>query len=233
VGILDEQMTVSTRRERRQQQRREEQRRASGGGPRPRGGGVSQLWIALGVVVVVIGLVLIARAAGVFEPPAASNIDPASSQYDVAGRTIGEHKEDAGNAHVPSAQKVDYPSLPPTSGQHWAAPVAPAPWGVKTAWLPWEVTTHNLEHGGIVILYASDLSTDQVNTLRGVIRQLNTTGFAKIVPEPWPAMPKESKVILTAWNWVLKLPTLDQTQIIKFTRAHHGGAGEAPESTVG
>ena len=77
------------------------------------------------------------------------------------------------------------------------------------------------------------VETDDVTLLRGVVRQLNTAGYGKIVLEPWPDMPKESKVILTAWNWILRLPTLDHTQIIKFTRAHHGGAGEAPESTVG
>jgi hypothetical protein len=231
--MLDKQMTVSTRRERRQQQRREEQRRSGGsGGSQPRRG-PSQLWIVLVVVAAVAALILIGRAAGVFEPPVASNIDPASSLYDVAGQTIGEHREDSGNAHAPPGQKVEFSSLPPTSGPHWAAPAAPVPWGVKTAWLPWEATTHNLEHGGIIIAYASDLSTDQVNTLRGIVGQLNTGGYGKIILEPWPDMPKDSKVVLTAWNWILKLPTLDQAQIIKFTRAHHGGAGEAPEKNVG
>jgi hypothetical protein len=227
-------MTVTSRRERRQQQRRQEQRRASGGGGGSRsGGGISQLWIAAAVVAVVIGLVIVGRAAGVFDPPATSNVDPNSSEYDVAGQTIGTHQQDLGNEHVASGQRVVYPSLPPTSGQHWPSPAAPAPWGIKTAWLQWEVTTHNLEHGGIVIMYGPDLSTDDVNLLRTLVRQLNAAGYPKIILEPWSEMPKESKVILTAWNWILKLPAIDQAQIIKFTRAHHGGAGEAPEANVG
>ena len=81
-----------------------------------------------------------------------------------------------------------------------------------------------------MMMYSPSLSTGEVDLLRGVVRQLNGAGYGKIVLEPWPDMPKEQKVILTAWNWILKLPTLDQTQIIKFTRAHHGGAGEAPEA---
>jgi hypothetical protein len=227
-------MTVSTRRERRQQQRRAEQRRPAGGGSAPPGGGIRQRWIALGVVILAVALIFGARAAGVFDPPAASNVDPSASQYDVTGQTIGEHQADLGNAHVATGQKVTYPTLPPTSGEHWSAlNAAPAPWGVKTSWLPWEVSTHNLEHGGIVIMYSPDLTTDQVTFVRGVVRQLNTAGYGKIVLEPWPDMPKESKVILTAWNWILRLPNTDQTQIVKFTRAHHGGAGEAPEATVG
>lgn len=226
-------MSVTTRRERRQQQRRQEQRRASGGGGGSRsGGGINQLWIVAAVVAVVIGLVIVGRAAGVFDPPATTSVDPNSSQYDVAGQTIGTHQQDLGNEHVPSGQRVVYPSFPPTSGQHWPSPAAPAPWGIKTAWLQWEVTTHNLEHGGIVIMYGSDLSTDDVNVLRSLVRQLNAAGYPKILLEPWPDMPKDSKVILTAWNWMLKLPGIDQTQIIKFTRAHHGGAGEAPEANI-
>lgn len=225
-------MTVTTRRERRQQQRRQEQRRASSGGGGGRSGGISQLWIALGVIAVVIALFVIARSAGVFDPPKASNIDANSSQYDVSGQTIGTHQEDQSNAHVPAGQKVNYPSLPPTSGSHWPAPAAPAPWGIKTAVLPFEVTTHNLEHGGIVMLYSGDMASGDVEILRGVARQLTASGFPKIILEPWPDMPKDSKVILTAWNWILKLPTIDQTQIIKFTRAHHGTSGEAPEAST-
>ena len=139
---------------------------------------------------------------------------------------------DLGNAHVSSGTRVDYPSLPPTSGQHWAQPQAPAPWGIKTAWLPWEVTTHNLEHGGIVMIYAASLAGSDVDFVRGIVRQLNTAGYGKIILEPWPDMPKDQKVILTAWNWIMRLPTIDQTQIIKFTRAHAAGAGEAPEANT-
>lgn len=222
-------MTVTTRRERRQQQRRQQQRRSSGGGGGSRG--IGQIWIVAGVVIAVIALILIGRAAGVFEPPAAASVDPNASQFDPAGQTIGEHRDNIGNEHVPSGQRVNYPSLPPTSGPHWAAPAAPAPWGIKTSWLPFEVTTHNLEHGGIVILYSQDLNAAQVETLRGLVRELNTAGYAKMILEPWPDMPKESKVILTSWNWILKLPAIDQTSIIKFTRVHHASP-EAPEPQV-
>jgi hypothetical protein len=174
-----------------------------------------QLWIVVGVVALVIALILIGRSAGVFEPPVASAIDPNATVYDVAGETIGTHMPDLGNAHVPAGTQVSYPSIPPTSGQHWPSPAAPAPWG-----------------GGIVVIYSASLSSDDVTLLRGVVRQLNTSGYTKTVLEPWPDMPKESQVILTAWNWILRLPTLDSTQIIKFTKAHHGGAGEAPEATT-
>src|SRR5882672_2816194 len=118
-------MTVTTRRERRQQKRRQEQRRSPGSG----GGGsrgIGQIWIVAGVVVAVVALILIGRAAGVFAPPAAT-LDPSASQFDPAGQTIGTHQDEIGKSHVPVGQTVAYPSLPPTSGDHWSqAGVAPA-----------------------------------------------------------------------------------------------------------
>jgi hypothetical protein len=224
-------MTVTTRRERRQQQR-QQQRRSSGGGG-SRSGGLSQVWIIVGVVAVAVALILVARATGVFDAPSTStSFDINDSRFDTGGQAIGEHRDEVSKFHVPTGQKVEFPSLPPTSGDHWSQTgVAPAPWGVKTSWLPFEVTTHNLEHGGIVILYGPDVTSDQVNTLRTYVRQLQAAGFPKIVLEPWPDMPKDSKVILTAWNWIMKLPGTDQISIVKFTKAHHASP-ESPEPTV-
>lgn len=222
--MLDEQMTVSTRRERRQQQRRQERRRSGGsGGPSRR---VSQMWIVAGVVIAVVALILIGRAAGVFDPPAASTTDV--NTVDASGPAIGEQREDRGAQHIPSSQKGSYPSLPPTSGQHWSAPAAPAPWGIKTAYLPFEVTTHNLEHGGVVIMYR-DLSTAEVESLRSLVRDLGRNGFNKIILEPYPDL-ADAKVALTAWNWVLKLQALDESAVVKFVRQHY--AQEAPEKDV-
>ncbi len=217
---------MTTRRDRRQQQRRQQQRRTGGGGGGGRSGGVGQLWIALGVVAAVIGLVLVGRAAGVFDPPAASktNIDA----VDVSGPPIGEHKNDLGNDHIPTGQKGSYSSLPPTSGQHYEAPAAPAPWGIKTAFLPFEVTTHNLEHGGVVILYR-DLPAADLEQLQSLVRNLSSNGFRKIILEPYPEL-KDAKLALTAWNWVLTLQGLDENSVVKFVRQHTDH--EAPEKGV-
>ena len=224
-GYPDHQMTVTTRRERRQQQRRKEQRRSTSGGGGS-GGGVSQMWIAIGVVVVLVALILGARAAGVFDPAPTPRTDVNAVASSVP--TLGTHQEDLGNAHIPSGQKGNYTSLPPTSGEHWAAPAAPAPWGVKTTQLPFEVTTHNLEHGGIVIVYGS-LTNDQVSSLRTLVASLQTNGFNKIILEPYPDL-TGGKIALTAWNWILKLPAADDAAVVNFVRQHYDG--EAPEKGV-
>lgn len=183
------------------------------------------MWIALGVAVVLVALILVGRAAGVFTPaPAGSS--SAIQNTDSSGPTLGEHMPDLGNAHIPTGQKGNFTSLPPTSGQHYAAPAAPTPWGIKTALLPFEVTTHNLEHGGIVIMYR-DLSTDENEKLQSLVRNLMSNGFPKIVLEPYPDL-QGGKVALTAWNWILTSQGVDETTLVKFVRQHTDG--EAPEN---
>lgn len=183
------------------------------------------MWVVLGVVAVVVALIVIGRQAGVFDAAATSKTDV--SGVDVSGPKIGTHQENIGNGHIPQGQKANFTQgLPPTSGEHYAAPAAPAPWGIKNSFLPFEVTTHNLEHGGVVILY-NGLASDQVTSLQGLVRNLAASGYSKIVLEPWPDM-KDAKITLTAWNWILRLQGPDDTSVVKFVRQHTDD--EAPEN---
>jgi hypothetical protein len=215
-------MTVTTRRARRERERTRQQRRAGGGGQAPRRS-IGQGWIVLGVVVAVVALIFIGRTLGAFDAPP-KPLDVNAAEFDTTGQTVGTKVESLGNAHVPQNQRVlNYNSNPPTSGEHWPAA---APWGIKDATLPNEVTTHNLEHGGVVIAY-NNLSSAEVDQLKSIVRQLMSGGFPKIILEPYPDL-KDAKVALTAWTWLYKLPTVDQTQIVRFFRAHYDPV-EAPE----
>ena len=218
-------MTVTTRRERRERERTRQQRRRTGGGGGPAPRRIGQGWIVLGVVVVFIALVLVARALGAFEAPAAP-IDVNSAQFDTTGQTVGTKIEGLSPEHIPTGQTGNYNSVPPTSGQHWAAPAAPAPWGIKDTNLPNEVTTHNLEHGGVVIAY-NNLTAGELDQLKSIVRQLMAGGYPKVILEPYPKL-SDAKIALTAWTWLYKLPGVDQTQIVRFFRAHYEPV-EAPE----
>jgi len=218
-------MTVTTRRERRERERtRELRRRNSGGGRAPRRN-IGQGWIVLGVVVGVVALILLGRSLGAFDAPPPA-VDVNSSEFDTAGQTVGTKMADLGAVHIPSGQKATYNSVPPTSGEHWAAPAGPVPWGIKDTTIPPEATTHNLEHGGIVIAY-NNLSAAELEQVKSTVRQLMSSGFPKVILEPYPDL-KDAKVALTAWSWLYKLPTVDQAQIIRFFRAHYDPV-EAPE----
>lgn len=172
----------------------------------------------------IVVVVLVGRAAGVFTPAATSSTNVGS--VDASGPKLGEHQADIGREHIPAGQKGRYTTLPPTSGDHYASPAGPAPWGIKTAWLPFEVTTHNLEHGGIVIMYR-DLTTAENQQLEALVRDLQSSGFPKIVLEPYPDL-QDGKIALTAWHWILRLQAVDETTIVKFVRQHTDD--EAPEN---
>jgi hypothetical protein len=217
-------MTVTTRRARRERERTRQQRRPGGGGQAPRRN-IGQGWIVIGVVVAVVALILLGRALGTFDPPAAP-IDVNAQEFDPAGQTVGTKMPDQGTTHIPSGQKASYNSVPPTSGDHWAAPAGPVPWGIKDVTIPPEATTHNLEHGGVVIAY-NGLASGEIDQLKGIVSNLRSSGFNKIVLEPYPDL-KDAKVALTAWTWIYKLQSVDQTEIIKFLRAHYDPV-EAPE----
>jgi hypothetical protein len=218
-------MTVTTRRDRRERERTRQQRRRNGGGsPAPRRR-IGQGWVVLGVVVAFIALVVLARALGVFNAPAPA-IDVNAQQFDTTGQTVGIQVAALGAEHIPTGQTGNYNSVPPTSGQHWQQPAAPAPWGIKDANLPNEVTTHNLEHGGVVIAY-NGLTTTEVDQLKTLVRNLMSSGFPKVILEPYPKL-TDAKVALTAWTWLYKLQSVDQTQIVRFFRAHYEPV-EAPE----
>ena len=221
-------MATELRRERREKQKRQRQRQPQ---KRRSSGGISNQLIIGGFVTgaIVLG-VLGLRAAGVFDPPAAA-IDINSAAFQVpAGTTIGTQEPLLSPEHIPSPQKGSYNTVPPTSGQHWnQAGLAPAPWGIKDANLPNEVTTHNLEHGGIVIGYAN-LTSAETDQLKGIVRALMNGTYRKIILEPYPLA--DSKVALTSWGWLLKLQSVDQIQIVQFTRAHYSDPNFAPEWNV-
>jgi len=164
------------------------------------------------------------RAAGVFEPPPASVDLNAGANRPAPGEVVGTQVPSQGNAHMPDGQRFSYNSTPPTSGSHWQVP---AQWGTKDSQEANERTTHNLEHGGIVIAYSPALAAEDVIKLKALVRGLMNSSFRKVILEPYQQL-TDAKIALTSWTWILKLPGYDETQITKFVRAHYQGS-DAPE----
>ena len=221
-------MATELRRDRREKQKRQKQRQQQ---RRRTSGGISNQ-IVVGIFVIgAIGLAFLgARAAGVFDPPAAA-IDLNSAAFQLpAGTTIGTQEPLLAAEHITPPQKGNYNTVPPTSGQHYnQAGVAPAAWGIKDSNLPNEVTTHNLEHGGIVIGY-SNLTPAETDQLKGIVRTLMNGTYRKIILEPY--LLSDAKIALTSWGWLLKLQSVDEIQIVQFTRSHYSDQNFAPEWNV-
>lgn len=218
-------MSLQTRRERRAKERQERSRRARApithASPR-----VRSTWIAAGVLAAAVALVLGVMAFGAVRTGPATTFDLRDRKYDIQGEVIGSHMPDESNAHVPAGQKVTYQTDPPTSGSHWGAPAAPAPWGIKDTTLPNEVIMHNMEHGGVIVFYKG-LSDDELIKLKDLVRTLSQNGFPKLILEPYSAL-TDARVALSAWRWQLKLPGYDDAQVVKFVRSHYQGP-DAPE----
>lgn len=217
---------VVTRRERREQMRRDRPQRPHG--PAPRRGRSGVPWLPIGVVAAAAALFFVLYQMGVFAPGAAP-IALNDAKYDVAGEVIGAQQPDESNAHVPSGQKVQYGTQPPTSGSHWAQPAGPVSWGIKDTTFPDEAVVHNLEHGGVLIVYKG-LNEQELAKLKDIVRVLMNNGYPKIVLEPYAAL-TDSRIALSSWRWLLKLPAFDDVQIVKFVKAHYDGP-DAPERGV-
>jgi hypothetical protein len=121
--------------------------------------------------------------------------------------------------HVPDGQSVQYSTVPPTSGDHWAR------WsncGFYEYEVPDELLVHNLEHGNIVVSY--NLNEAGMAELRGVLNNIggpfNTNGIAR----PYDAIP-EGSVALAAWGVSDVMDGVDEDRIRAFFGAYAGTLG--------
>ena len=89
------------------------------------------------------------------------------------------------------AAKPKWNSSPPTSGPHLSTP---AVWGSYDEPVPPIQTTHNLEHGGIVILYGKDVPDAEVEKIRAWYQD-DPNG---LVVAARPSLAKT--IALTAWT---------------------------------
>ena len=131
-----------------------------------------------------------------------------------------------GAAHIanPTDPHVPYNSNPPTSGVHWGG--GTAPWGVLGQPIADEITTHNMEHGGVIIHYRQDLDQATVDQLTTLARQLQARNQC-IVMLPRPTDKLDVPIAMTAWTYLLKLQRFDADTITKFFQAHVGRGPEA------
>uniref|UniRef100_A0A0A9X990 Tumor protein p53-inducible protein 13 n=1 Tax=Lygus hesperus TaxID=30085 RepID=A0A0A9X990_LYGHE len=124
-------------------------------------------------------------------------------------------------AFVPSHRcmnvSIEYPFSPPTFGNHrpnWAK------WG-EYEYLPPQRWIHNLEHGGIVMLYNPCAHHFLVNQLREIVRNC----LYKHVITPY-RLSSERPLALIAWGWSLTMSEVDVEEAKKFIEDH---ANRGPE----
>lgn len=151
----------------------------------------------------------------------------AASGSVVAAAGLGRELPDEGQDHVADGTRVPYRHYPPASGPHWPARAA---WGVAEQEVPPEVWVHNLEHGGIVVLYRCDAPCpDLVAQLRGAQRTFPTSKHGQIKLLVVQDRRIGSRLAVLAWRRVWELETFDRERLLGFYRTYvDRGPEDAP-----
>jgi Protein of unknown function (DUF3105) len=198
------------------------QRRVESGGPRR-----LNLWfVALGVAIIavaaIVGIVLAVRGGSA----QASGAD---------GPCIRETFPPMGRQHIEKlSPDFRYNSYPPTSGPHYPpGPKAPAVWGIYDTPVDETALVHNLEHGGIVVQYGSDVPASTVQQITQWYQDNDPNGI--VVAPIWPKIqatppPDASKkIFVTSWTHLMTCTAFDEGAFSRFRDDYRGPTGDAPE----
>ncbi len=166
--------------------------------------------------VVIAVLVIASFAFASFSGGQGGGSGPASAYVDGVGV---EQEIMASKLHIPDGEFAEYNTVPATSGDHWVLPQA---CGFYEEALPDERTTHNLEHGNIVVSY-NLLSSEEVEELKGVMDDI---GLARLwgVTRAYPKI-EPGQVALAAWGVSDVMDGIDKDRIEKFFETYGGALG--------
>jgi len=146
--------------------------------------------------------------------------------FQTVSGTVGQAVADEGRNHVDPSTAPTYKFYPPASGPHFSVQgVAPVPWQ-RIDTLQEGQYIHNLEHGGIAILYDCPSGADCTtlkNALENYVRNLApvepTYHEIKVVLTPY-SRGMQKKVALVAWDYIEFLDSYDQAEITRFYENH-------------
>jgi hypothetical protein len=159
----------------------------------------TRIWfLALGALILVaagaVGIAMAFRGGG----EQASGVD---------GPCIRETFSSQGRLHVDKlSEGFEYNSFPPTSGQHYPpGPKAPVVWNLYETPLDEVALVHNIEHGGIVVQYGSEVPKQTVDQIvRWYSEDPNGIVVTPLPPvadiAAKPPADVDTKIFLTAWT---------------------------------
>ena len=178
-------------------------------------------WAFVSGVAIVAVLVIVSFAATSFNPSSGGRSEDAGS-----GAAVGEEHLITDSEHLSRDVSFSgYSTSPPTSGPHWNQrnPDAPISCGIYDEELRDEQTTHNLEHGNILISY--NLSDPEViSELEDAARDLPGRN-RWLVMRPYSLIP-EGEIAMTAWGWLQRFDSVDPEGMKSFYEAHFGNGPE-------
>jgi hypothetical protein len=183
---------------------------------------------AVAIVAIAVGYVFIGSTAAAYTCDTQFNPSPTPPLSPDSSARLGFHQDDMGNSHITSTP-VNYTYCPPASGSHFnlAGTLGPIPPRLykpddKIGPANW---IHNLEHGGLVILYRND-SAGATAAGQQAFKDYGSTGFPASPICKVPAgvlspviarfddMPHPFAVLV--WDRVMYLDTWDAGLATKF-----------------
>lgn len=134
---------------------------------------------------------------------------------------VGEVIADQGANHIPESTTSAYLTNPPTGGPHYAKS---APAGIYDKEVPDGNLIHSMEHGAVILWYKSDMPATESAKLKSIF---SSVAVSKKIMVPRPDL--DVPIALTSWGRLLKLQTIDETQIKTFMETNEDrGPEKAP-----
>jgi hypothetical protein len=154
----------------------------------------------------------------------------------VDGPCVRQTFPSQGRLHVDKlSEGFEYNSFPPTSGPHYPpGPKAPVVWNLYDTPPDEHALVHNIEHGGIVVQYGSEVPKQTVDQ----IVALYSASPEGMVVAPLPALADiaakaptdvDQKIFLTAWTHLATCSTFSEDSFTNFRDDYRGPTGDAPE----
>ena len=134
------------------------------------------------------------------------------------------------NHHDPCSE-IDYPFIPPSSGDHYSIW---ANYRTYDAPVPWGFLVHSLEHGGVVLAYdpSSSAATDIRAAYAALITAHGTDPICR--DQSWmsriivvPAHDLASPIAAVAWEHTYEATCLDMPSLSAFVETNYGHGPEA------
>jgi hypothetical protein len=175
------------------------------------------------------GIVALAVVVGVIALSGGGGDDDERSVLEAAGCTLESYPAQANvpdHSDVPDlASTPKWNSSPPTSGPHYGQP---AVWGSYDEPVPLVQSTHNLEHGGVIVHFGPQVPEAEVDRVRAwyaedpnglIVAPLPSNGDA-ITLSAWTAPDATINSRDRGKGWLASCTEFDQAAFDAFLEAH-------------